>query len=511
MCARETRKIYLAVDVGASGGRASAGWLADDRLITQEVDRFEHFRVVTEGRVRSDMGELRRSVSRVLEVAAANLSREPYSVAIDAWGADFGLLDEGGDLISNPLHYSGIGTDEIMDMVADLLPRKQLYETTGMQFMRTNTIFQLFALAIAHDKSLQQAKTLLMIPDLLRYYLTGEITSELTVASTTQGLEIRTGRWARRVFVSLGIDPEILPPIESPGERIWPLQLDAPLAREYKHLVVMAPASHDTASAVAGIPCKEGSWAYLSCGTCSILGVESEAPHVTERAFANNVANVHGACGKTLVQKNVGGLGLLADLKRQVDLAPQQHHGQQLADASGQHHDCFAHFVDPDDERLCRRDRAERVLSKYFAATGQSQPTRPEDLLRCVMQSLVLKYRVVLDQLEETLDRKIDTVHLVGGGAKDHLLCQWAADALGRPVVAGPSEASTVGNLMVQAIASGEVSDLGEARGILRRSMATREYLPRRSGTWDRALDRYLTFLQAEGARQSGSAACAGG
>lgn len=480
-----------AVDLGASSGRVMVGSIAGDELRLTEVQRFDNVPVRVLGTLRWDILGIHRGVLDGLRAAGRTFGRID-SVGIDTWGVDYGLLDRDGQLIGNPVHYRDGRTDEVADRVFNELSPESLYQSTGLQHLPFNTLYQL--IAAASTAELAAAETLLLIPDLLSYWLTGVAGAELTIASTTQLLDARSHLWAHDLMVRNNIRPTLFPPLRRPGDLAGSVLPEILAETGLRGPVpVIAVGSHDTASAVAGVPAMNERFAYISCGTWSLVGVELDRPVLTEDSRLANFTNEIGIDGTVRYLRNVMGLWLLQESLRtwqvagvQVDL------DRALAEAAEL--PAFEALVDPDDPAfLAPGDMPERIAT-VCRATGQRVPATAAEFVRCILDSLALAYRAAVRDAQRLSGREIDVVHLVGGGARNELLCQLTADALGVPVEAGPVEATALGNVLVQARALGVVhGDRWSMRKLLQATQVTRRFLP--SGNdraWDTAAARVL-------------------
>jgi rhamnulokinase len=476
-----------AVDLGASGGRVMVGQVGARQLDLHEAHRFPNVPVTVLGTLHWDILRLYQGVLDGLRAAARTF--DLASVGIDAWGVDYGLLDAGGALLGNPVHYRDARTQGVVPDVLARLPAPELYATTGAQQLPINTIYQLAA--AARTPQLAAARTLLLIPDLLAYWLTGELGAEVTNASTTQLYDVRAQAWATGLMERAGISPGLFPALRRPGATIGGLRPDVArqcgLAGRAAPLPVIAVGSHDTASAVVSVPARGRDFAYISCGTWSLVGVELDRPVLTDASRAANFSNEAGVDGTIRYLRNVMGLWLLqesvrtwTDAGRPADLAA-------LLAAAARVPPLQA-VIDPDDPVFLPPGDMPARIAEACRATGQRPPQEPPEVVRCIIDSLALAYRQALRQVQELSGRPVDTVHIVGGGARNALLCQLTADACARPVVAGPAEAAALGNILVQARSLGAApGDLDGMRALLRATQQLRRFEPARGRgrAWD--------------------------
>ena len=466
-------KTFAAVDLGASSGRVMVGRVGPGSLSLAAVNRFANEPVRAGGTLYWDILALYRGVLEGLRLAGP-----VDGIGIDSWAVDYGLLDATGALLGNPVHYRDTRTDGVAAQVAPVVGEDKLYALTGLQKLPFNTIYQL--VAAAGTPQLAAARQLLMIPDLLAYWLTGEPGAEFTNASTTQLLDLRSGQWATELMTSLGIRPALFPPLRAPGTVIGPVLPALGLGTPD----VIAVGSHDTASAVVGVPAAGEDFAYISCGTWSLVGVELDAPVLTEASRLANFTNEGGVDGTVRYLRNVMGLWPLQECLREwgsPDLPAL------LREAAAE--PAFAAVVDLDDPMFLAPgamvDRLVTAGGKEFSSRGA--------VVRCILDSLALAHRRAVRQAQELSGRHVDAVHIVGGGARNELLCQLTADACGLPVLAGPVEATALGNVLIQARAAGAISgDLSALRALLRQTQQIVRYEPRGDPAAWQALERRL-------------------
>jgi rhamnulokinase len=466
--------VFAAVDLGASSGRVILGRLRDGGLRLREVHRFANEPVRLPDGLHWDITGLYRDVLHGLRRSGA-----ATSIGVDSWAVDYGLLDAAGRLVGLPYHYRDSRTDGLRVPVAP----GELYRTTGIQHLPFNTIYQL----LADGGPPGGAATLLLIPDLLGYWLTGQVGAERTNASTTGLYDVRTGDWSAPLVARLGLPADLLPPLRDPGLVIGPL-LPHVRAELGGNPMVLAVGSHDTASAVAAIPAAGGGpFAYISCGTWSLVGVELAAPVLTEASRAANFSNETGVGGTIRYLRNVMGLWLLQECERAWSRAGDT--AQLLAEAAAAVP--FAALIDADDPVFLPPGDMPARIDAYCTRTGQRPPTTHGGYVRCIAESLALGHRAAIRAAAELSGQRAEFIHLVGGGARNHLLCQLTADATGLPVVAGPVEATAIGNILVQALAAGALPDLAAGRAIVRNSANLCRYNPRGDeSSWDRAATR---------------------
>jgi len=482
----------VAVDLGAENGRVLAGSIRDGRLLFEEVHRFPNVPVHLPDALYWDVLRIFNEIRLGLRIAAA--SDEIASVAVDTWGVDFGLLDERGRLLANPVHYRDGRTTRGMEEVERRLSKDNLYSATGIQFMPINTLNQMAALV--DDPLLEHAGAMLLAPDLFNYWLCGRKGAERTFASTTQMYDPTTREWAWKVIDAMAFPRRLFQELVDPGETFAPMLAELAHDTGLGHGVdVVAVASHDTASAVVAVPAKDEHIAYISSGTWSLVGVELPGPVLTAEAREMNFTNEEGFGGTTRFLKNVMGLWLLQECRRTWAERGEAHTYEKLVSLAS-NAPAFERLVDPDDDRFLPRGDMPARINEFLKATNQPSARNPGEFARCVLESLALKYRYVLDRTERVSGRSIERVHIVGGGARNHVLNQMVADATDRVVVAGPTEATGLGNLLVQAYAAGRVSSLEEMRALARASseISTSEPSKRRH-RWNRAAQSFEKFL----------------
>jgi rhamnulokinase len=484
-----------AVDLGAQSGRVALGRFDGDRLSVDEAHRFPNGPVEESGMLVWDAGRIFDGVLEGLGRAAVG-GDGVDSVGVDAWGVDFGLLDGAGRLLRNPVHYRDARRARAYAEVLERVPAREIYERTGIQLMPINTLFELAGMAAEGDPALAEARTLLLIPDLLHHLLCGAVTTEHTNATTTQCLDPRTGGWAHDLLAGLAVPLEVLPEVVPPGTVLGPLRPDVAERTALGGATVVAVATHDTASAVAAVPFRAPDSAYISAGTWSLVGLELPAARIDDATFAANLTNEGGIGGTFRLLRNVTGLWLLHECRRTWEregLPLDYDRLVALADDAPP----LRSLVDPDDPRFASPgDMPERVR-EFCRETGQEPPEAPAEVVRCVLESLALKHAHVIGVLREATGADPAEVHVVGGGARNERLCRWTADAAGLPVIAGPEEATLVGNMLGQILAAGEVASLAEARDVVRASFAPRVHEPAGGGGWGEAGERFAGLLRA--------------
>ncbi|HEX6804138.1 MAG TPA: rhamnulokinase family protein [Terriglobales bacterium] len=486
----EAGKAYLAFDLGAESGRAVLGRLCSGVITTQEVHRFPNEPVEYAGALHWDAPrlwlEMCRALSRLEDVDLGG-------IGVDAWGVDYALLGEGGELLQNPYHYRDKRTDGVMDLVFAKLPKKEIYGETGIQFMPINTLFQLFAANRNSPALLKAARKLLTIPDLFHYWLTGNAVCEFTNATTTQMVSAHTRAWARGLMDKLDL------PSQLPGEIVQPATMVGTLSENVapaalRNTPVIAPASHDTGSAVAAVVARDGT-AFLSSGTWSLLGIELDAPLINDETLRLNFTNEGGVCGTTRFLKNVMGLWMLQCCRHSWASRDGGYDYRELMDLA-QREPAFGPLVDPDDESFLHPVDMPGAIDAFCARTQQPKPSTPGAYARSILESLAFKYRQVIDRMERLVRQPIRQLRILGGGSRNHLLNQFTADATGRRVLAGPAEATALGNLAMQILATSAASSLAEVRAMVDRSFPTEIFEPRETDRWERHLARFQQYTE---------------
>ncbi len=488
--------IFLAVDLGAESGRVVAGTFDGARIGLEEVHRFPNGPVNVLGHLHWDVLRLWSDIKAGLAKAAQRYGRHIAGIGLDTWGVDFGLLDANDELLGNPYHYRDSRTDGMMERAFEKVPREAIFEATGIQFMQLNTLFQLVAMVEAHSPQLEMAHTLLMMPDLFNFWLTGCKANEFSDATTSQCYDPRAGTWAYGMLESLGIPTHIFR--SEDGDRIVPpgtiLGTLLPSVMEETGLgavPVIAPATHDTGSAVAAVPMDPENAIYLSSGTWSLMGVESKVPIINAEMLAYNLTNEGGVNGTFRLLKNIMGLWLVQECRREWQRAGESHSYDELV-AMAADAPAFGPLIYPGHTRFLPPGDMMPRIQAFCRETGQAVPATKGAVLRCALESLALEYRWVAEKLDALTGKRLGTIHIIGGGSRNELLDQFAADATGRTVVTGPIEATALGNVLVQAIALGHIGSIAEGREVVARSFELKTFAPRDTAAWDAAYQRYL-------------------
>lgn len=473
-----------------------------NRLAMSEVHRFGNGPVHVPDKAGKislhwDILRLFAQTKEGLAKAAAQCDGDLSSVGLDSWGVDFGLLDRSGALIGNPYHHRDSRTDGMLEEAFRRVPRDSIFQQTGIQFLQINSLYQLLSMVIAGSPAMESAETFLTIPDLLNYWLTGTAVSEYTNATTTQCYDATTKEWARSLLAKMGIPSHIFPDVILPGSSLGPLL--AAVSREVglvegRRLPVIAPACHDTGSAAVAVPAERAGFAWISSGTWSTVGAECLQPVINDHSLTYNFTNEGGVCGTVRLLRNVMGLWLVQESRREWERHGESFTEPELVRLAGEAAP-FQAVVDPDDPSFFKPGNMPLRVQDFCRRTGQQIPASKGQIVRCVLESLALKYRFVLEHLDELVGRRLGPVHIVGGGSQNKLLNQFTADASGRHVVAGPVEATAIGNVVMQAMAGGEISSLAEGRALVRESFPATIFEPVTSAGWDEAYGRLLQVM----------------
>jgi len=489
----------LALDYGASSGRAIAGSYDGRSLSLRELHRFANEPVSMRGTLYWDLPRLYHEMKAGLVKAAADGGFA--SVGIDTWGVDFGLIDKAGKLLSLPVHYRDSRTDGILTKAYERIAREKLYELTGIQTMEINTAFQLLALAEQDPGLLQAADKLLLMPDLLAWLLTGADGAERSIASTTQLLDVRTGDWSEEVMQALGIDRRIFGAVVDSGQMRGPATADLLSELGIPAFDVVSVCGHDTQSAMAAVPAKQKDFIFISCGTWSLFGTELDEACAGEKAAALNLSNETGYDGKISFLKNITGLWLIQESRREW-MREGQTFGFGALEEMARTAEPLRSFIDPDEPAFVPAGDVPERIREYCARTGQAKPESIAQIVRCIDESLALKYRRTLEEIQACTGRDYGVIHLVGGGAQSALLCRMTANACRIPVIAGPVEATVYGNCAVQLISRGELSGLAQARDLISASPDIKVYEPdpdaASAGAWDEAYGRFCRMLETK-------------
>jgi rhamnulokinase len=485
----------LAFDYGASSGRAILGSFDGEKLTLEEIHRYSNDPVNINGILHWDILRLFHEMKQGI-LKSKNLGNKDIAgIGTDTWGVDYGLLGNNGELLGNPVHYRDSRTEGMIDKACKKIQHREIYDLTGIAFQKFNTLYQLLSMKEFDQYILEKTKTMLFTPDLLNYFLTGIKNTEYTIASTSQMLEAKTRTWAYEMLEKLGIPCNIFTGIIEPGTIVGKISGIIKEELNTGDIPVIAVAQHDTASAVVAVPSSGGTYAYLSSGTWSLLGVELSKPIINDTTYNLNYTNEGGFNKTTRLLKNIMGLWIFQECKREWDKEGEKMTYDELED-NAEEADEFVSFIDPDDDIFYTPGNMPEKIIEYCKKTGQTVPKGKSGIVRCIMESLALKYRMSLEGLEKITGERIPILHIVGGGCRSKILSQFTASSIGRPVKAGPVEATATGNLCVQLIALNEASDTGEVREIIKRSFPVEEYLPKETEKWDNAYERFKKIIK---------------
>lgn len=486
-------KSFLAFDLGATSGRTILGSLENGRLQMKELTRFPNQMLQIGHHFHWNIFSLFEHLKAGLAAARAE-GVEITSIGIDTWGVDFALIAEDGSIIGIPYAYRDPHTNGIPEKYFEIIPREKVYDLTGIQVMNFNSLYQLFALSRANNSLMKATKEILFMPDALAYLLTGNKVVEYTIASTSQILNPRTKKFEAQLLEKAGVSPTILGKIVMPGHEIGVLRDDIAEECELGKVKVVAVAGHDTGAAVAAVPAVNENFAYLSSGTWSLMGIEVKDPIINQKTSALNFTNEGGVEGTTRFLKNITGMWLLEQCLKEWKKEGITYAYEKLVQMAGTV-PAFQSLVDTDHTSFANPVSMTAAITEYCNSTDQTAPTSHAEFVRCIFESLSLKYRYVLGLLKDLAPFTIEKLHVIGGGSKNPLLNQWTANSIGIPVVAGPSEATAIGNIMIQAKAAGCVDSLQEMRQIIGESVQLDEFKPQNSEEWDEAYKKFIKII----------------
>ena len=487
------QKTYLAVDLGAESGRVMASQFDGRRVALQELHRFGNGPVRLGGTLRWNLIGLWTEIQNGLRKAASEYGSAVSSVGVDTWGVDFVLMNRNDELLGQPWNYRDSRTEGMLERAFSRVPRAEIFAETGLQFMEINSLYQLMAMCWRDPELVAQASRFLMIPDFFHWCLCGSRVVEFTNATTTQMLSATTRNWANELLRKLDIPVAMFPELVTPGTQLGTLRRDVADATGLNGVQVIAPATHDTGSAVAAVPTTltgHPEWAYLSSGTWSLLGVEVADAVLTEKALRYNVTNEGGIGGTYRLLKNIMGLWLVQQCRVAFEQRGVQLDYAELTRRAAAA-PAFRSLVNPDRPEFLRPDDMTAAIAAECRRTGQPVPEDEGQFIRCALESLALKYRMVLEWMQELTGVRVKVLHVVGGGSRNALLNQFTADACGIPVMAGPVEATALGNVLVQAMAAGDLGSLQDIREVVRHSESISEFVPARNSGWDEAWQRF--------------------
>lgn len=485
---------FFAFDLGATSGRSILASIKNGKLEMQELTRFPNKIIKVRGKYYWDIYALYDALKAGLK-KAASMNIKIDAIGIDTWGVDFVYLGEDGNILSQPRCYRDPYTNSAPEEYFRLLPKKEVYDLTGIQIMNFNSLFQLFAAKKENFAPLKYAKDILFMPDALSYMLTDKKVCEYTIASTSQLLNPKTKKFESKLFEAINLDPSIMQPIINPGEMIGHLTDDVAKECGLNKVPVIAVAGHDTSSAVAAVPAENENFAYLSSGTWSLMGIEVKDPIINEESFKMNFTNEGGVEGTTRFLKNITGMWLLEQSRKEWELQGREYSYPEIVALSNSV-EGFNSLIDPDHSSFANPECMTEAIASFCQRTNQKVPVTDAEFIRCIFDSLALKYKYVLDSLQKVAPFRIEKLHVIGGGSQNKLLNQMTADSIGIPVVAGPSEATAIGNVMMQAKGIGIIKSLAEMRTLIRESVEIEVFEPQKSQLWRQEYDRFITYIK---------------
>lgn len=485
-------KRVLAFDFGASSGRAIIGCFDGDKITLEEVHRFSNDPVSVGGTVYWDVLRLFYEIKQ--GIIKAKIAGGFDSIGIDTWGVDFGLIDYEGKLMENPVHYRDARTVGLVDEAFKTMPKEKLYGITGIQFMELNTLFQLISLKKYRPWMLERADKMLFMPDLFGYMLTGKMCAEYSIASTSQLIDLDKKTWSKEILDAFGIKESVFAPLVQPGTVLGELSKEVCEECGVDPVPVISVCGHDTQSAITSVPCEDGDFAFLSSGTWSLFGTELDKPIVNETSMNINITNEGGFDGSTGFLKNIIGLWLIQESRRQWKREGKEYSYadlEKLALAA----EPFKCFIDPDAPEFVPHGNIPERVREFCRKTGQYVPKTVGEIMRCIYESLAMKYRLTFEKLRECTERDYPVIHVIGGGTKDGLLCQMTANSCDRTVKAGPIEATVMGNVAVQLMSDGSVKNIGQARKIVADSSELKTFEPKDTDKWAGAYEDFLKVV----------------
>lgn len=485
-------KRVLAFDFGASSGRAIIGCFDGDKITLEEVHRFSNDPVSVGGTVYWDVLRLFYEIKQ--GIIKAKIAGGFDSIGIDTWGVDFGLIDSEGKLMENPVHYRDARTVGLVDEAFKTMPKEKLYGITGIQFMELNTLFQLISLKKYRPWMLERADKMLFMPDLFGYMLTGKMCAEYSIASTSQLIDLDKRTWSKEILDAFGIKESVFAPLVQPGTVLGELSKEVCEECGVDPVPVISVCGHDTQSAITSVPCEDGDFAFLSSGTWSLFGTELDKPIVNETSMNINITNEGGFDGSTGFLKNIIGLWLIQESRRQWKREGKEYSYadlEKLALAA----EPFKCFINPDAPEFVPHGNIPERVREFCRKTGQYVPETVGEIMRCIYESLAMKYRLTFEKLRECTERDYPVIHVIGGGTKDGLLCQMTANSCDRTVKAGPIEATVMGNVAVQLMSDGSVKNIGQARKIVADSSELKTFEPKDTDKWAGAYEDFLKII----------------
>lgn len=486
-------KKVLAFDFGASSGRAIIGSFDGEKITLKEVHRFTNDPVDLGGTLYWDVLRLFYEIKQ--GIVKAKIAGGFDSIGIDTWGVDFGLIDKNGRLLENPVHYRDKRTSGLVEESFKSVPRQKMYDITGIQFMELNTLFQLISLKKQRPEMLERADKMLFMPDLFAYFLTGKMCSEYSIASTSQLIDINTRSWSKELLDAFGIKESLFAPLTEPGTQLGNLSKEICEECGVESVPVISVCGHDTQSAITAVPCESGDFAFLSSGTWSLFGTELQKPIVNETSLKINITNEGGFGGTTGFLKNIIGLWLIQESRRQWQREGKDYSYADL-EKLALSEEPFKCFIDPDAPEFVPQGNIPERVREFCIKTGQYVPESVGEIMRCIYESLAMKYRMTFEKLCECTGKNYPVIHVIGGGTKDGLLCRMTASSCGKTVKAGPIEATVMGNVAVQLMSDGTIGSISEARKAVAASESLKTYEPENTDEWIKAYESFVKIAK---------------
>lgn len=486
-------KKVLAFDFGASSGRAIIGSFDGEKITLKEVHRFTNDPVDLGGTLYWDVLRLFYEIKQ--GIVKAKIAGGFDSIGIDTWGVDFGLIDKNGRLLENPVHYRDKRTSGLVEESFKSVPRQKMYDITGIQFMELNTLFQLISLKKQRPEMLERADKMLFMPDLFAYFLTGKMCSEYSIASTSQLIDINTRSWSKELLDAFGIKESLFAPLTEPGTQLGNLSKEICEECGVESVPVISVCGHDTQSAITAVPCESGDFAFLSSGTWSLFGTELQKPIVNETSLKINITNEGGFGGTTGFLKNIIGLWLIQESRRQWQREGKDYSYADL-EKLALSEEPFKCFIDPDAPEFVPHGNIPERVREFCRKTGQYVPESVGEIMRCIYESLAMKYRMTFEKLCECTGKDYPVIHVIGGGTKDGLLCRMTASSCGKTVKAGPIEATVMGNVAVQLMSDGTIGSISEARKAVAASESLKTYEPENTDEWIKAYESFVKIAK---------------
>ena len=488
-----SKKKFLAIDLGASSGRGIVGEFEDNKIILHEVNRFNNQIIKIFGSDCWNIYTLYENIKSSIKKAFVEYG-ELSGIGIDSWGVDFVFLDKYGNIIGLPNTYRDSRTDGIAEKIFEKISKEIIYKETGIQFLKINTLYQIYSYRLKNPEMFQYVDKILFLPDYLNYLFTGEKLNEYTISSTSQMLKADTKHWSSTVLKPLGISESLFFNVSEPGSIIAEMHKKVKDELNVPNVDFLLVPSHDTASAIVAVPAKGDDWAYLSSGTWSLIGAELDGPIINDETYKYNYTNEGGAFNKIRFLKNLSGMWLLQESKRIWEESGVNYTYDDLIENASKVKP-FQGFIDPDAEMFLKPENMPNAINEFLLKTGQEEIKDHFSIVRIILESLALKYREAIEILQTLINKDINVLHIIGGGSKNDLLNQMTADSTGLKIVAGPTEATALGNLLMQAKAKGIISTLEKAREIVRNSFELKEFVRKNGESWDIAYHQYKNII----------------